>query len=155
MDKKQYSEEIKKFYTEQTVVWPENDKWHMHTHCYINDYVSDKINSIYKKNMKILNAGSGGNTYGLTQEMYHIDVADNKIKHFPLYSKASIEDIPYNNEFFDICICVGTVINYTNASRSMDEFYRVLKPGGSLVLEFENSGNPEFRKYPCDEAGKK
>jgi len=154
MDK--YEESLRNFYSTIENVWPDNDKWHIYTHNTIDQYVRENVMKIHTKkhNPKILNAGSGGNTYDIPYEMYHMDITENKICRFKHNVTGSIENMPYKNNFFDICICVGTVINYCDAKKSLSELTRVLKPGGTLILEFENGDNPEFRKYHYD-AGKK
>ncbi len=98
----------------------------------------------FNKNSYILNAGSGGNTYNLNYKIHHVDIAENKIEHFDSYTVSSIEKLPFtNNEFSDV-ICVGSVINYTDAFTSISELSRVLRPKGQLILEFESSHGFEY-----------
>jgi len=145
MDKKKYEEQLAAFYSNLKEVWPENDKWHVYTHTTISDFVKEHIEKkegFEKK--KILNCGSGGMTYGLTCDMYHMDIVENKINHFSHWKVASAEKIPFLDEEFDIVICVGTVINYCDAASVISELNRVLKKGGFLYLEFETSGSVEY-----------
>lgn len=147
MDYEKYKENIRRFYTNLENVWPKNNRWHHYTHKTIDTFVKEHIKSIDDINQKIINIGSGGNTYGLKQEMYHMDIAENKICHFPHYAVGSADKIPFADNMFDICICVGTVINYCNAKKAVSEMKRVLKPKGKIILEFENSNNSEFKKF--------
>lgn len=48
----------------------------------------------------------------------------------------------------DGIICVGSVINYADAQRSIAEFSRILKAGGFLILEYERSNSAEFLWTP-------
>ncbi len=145
MDKQEYREQLTEFYSNLEEVWPKDDKWHVYTHSTISDFVKRHIEK--KKGfekLKILNCGSGGMTYGLSCDMYHMDIVKNKICHFPHWKVASAEQIPFSDEEFDIVICVGTVINYCNAATVIQELARVLKRGGILYLEFEASGSVEY-----------
>lgn len=148
MDYEKYKEYIKDFYTELDDVWPKNNRWHSYTHKTIDKFVNEHISKFTGGNsQKILNLGSGGNTYGIKQGMYHMDITEKKISHFPLYAVGSADEIPYEDNMFDICICVGTVINYCDAKKVISEIQRVLKAKGKIILEFENSNNPEFKKF--------
>lgn len=134
--------EIEDFYRQVNNVWPDNDKWHDISQLEIQKY----IHRFCFTNCTILNAGSGGNNYGLTNEMIHVDIAENKIKNTKKYYVCSIENMPFQNESFDVIICVGSVLNYCDAVKAINEMSRVLKPGGILILEFENSYSFEFMK---------
>lgn len=136
---------LQRFYSNLENVWPDNDRWHIYTHLSISDFVKKHVENItdYKK-LKILNCGSGGITYGLDCDMYHMDIVENKISAFPHWKVASAEKIPFEDNEFDIVICVGTVINYCNAADVVREISRVLRPEGRLYLEFETSGSAEY-----------
>lgn len=133
--------EIQKFYEEVDCVWPLNDKWHKYNQKEIKKF----IHRFSFENCKILNAGSGGNDYGLNNNMYHIDIAENKIKNQKHYFVGSIEQMPFKDSSFDVVICVGSVINYCDAIIALNEISRVLKKNGILILEFENSYSFEYR----------
>ncbi len=137
--------EVKEFYDGIDNVWPQNDKWHDYNQSEIKNFIHKSLDKILSKSCMILNAGSGGNTYDISLEMYHIDIVENKIKKYKRHFVGSIEDMPFNDDYFDIVICVGSVINYCDAVKSISELARVLKHSGMLVLEFENSYSFEFR----------
>ncbi len=48
--------------------------------------------------------------------------------------RANVEAIPYRNETFDTIVNTAAFSGYPSADRAMSEFWRVLKPGGRLVL---------------------
>jgi SAM-dependent methyltransferase len=140
-------EETASFYNSVSDVWPADDMWHQYSRCIIESFVRKHQ---AKLDGNILNAGSGGNTYKLTNEkIFHLDIADNLIKQFPLYTVASVEKIPFSSEYFDNVICVGSVINYCDAIKSLSEIARVLKRNGYFILEYESSHGYEHRFSPA------
>lgn len=136
-------EEIQRLYESVDDVWPKDDHWHLYSKRQIETYLKKQT---WEENLYVLNAGSGGNDYGLNVIMHHRDLADNKIRHFDDYSVGSIEELPQNNSTFDSIICVGSVINYCDAVAVISEFSRTIKTGGFLFLEFESSQGYEHRK---------
>jgi len=44
------------------------------------------------------------------------------------------DNMPFENEFFDIVTCTNVLSQFPQRVRSLDEMYRVLKPGGELYL---------------------
>ena len=133
--------EIKAFYESIDTVWPKNNRWHDYNQSEIKNY----IHRFPLQNRKILNAGSGGNDYGLNTDMCHLDIAENKIENAKNYVVGSIERMPFDNNSFDVVICVGSVLNYCDAVKAINEMARVLKNNGVLILEFENSYSFEFK----------
>lgn len=136
---------VRDMYNEMQEIWPENDAWYLYTYSQISLFLQ-KVSLKYNFNdeLKILNAGSGGNTYNLPGIHYHIDIADQKLKNTPNSYVGNIEMMPYNDNEFDICICVGSVINYCDALVAINEMARVLKKGGFLILDYDQSHSLEF-----------
>ena len=46
------------------------------------------------------------------------------------------EELPYNNDFFDFVVSTDTFEHVQNLEKSIDECFRVLKPGGMLLAVF-------------------
>jgi ubiquinone/menaquinone biosynthesis C-methylase UbiE len=46
----------------------------------------------------------------------------------------SIEDPPYDDDFFDVVTCNASMSYWKNPVSCFDEIYRILKPGGSAIL---------------------
>lgn len=130
---------LKEFYETCNKVWPDDNKWYEYTCKQIRKTVCKYIN-----NGEILNAGSGGSTYGLPFNMYHVDIAENKIEKYKDHLVANIEVLPFGDETFNSVICVGSVLNYCNLSKTIHELYRVVKKSGILILEYESSYSFEF-----------
>lgn len=138
--------QVRNFYEAVPSVWPDDDMWHMYSRKQIEKYIQKRI---IRKDGYILNAGSGGNDYGINFRMHHVDIAKNKIEHLPNATVASIESLPFNNETFSEVICVGSVLNYCDAVTAIAEISRVLKKSGRLILEFENSWGFEHINTPA------
>lgn len=140
--KKIDTEKVKQFYEEVNDVW-QKDKWYTYSRKIIEKFI---LNQNIPTNHYILNAGSGGSVYNLSNKMEHLDLAENKINIFPNYTVGSIENTIYPDNSFDCVICVGSVLNYTDALASISEISRVLKRNGQLILEFESSWGFEHLK---------
>lgn len=144
---------VKNMYNEMPEIWPNDDKWYQYTYLQISEFLAH-ISSKYQftNEMKVLNAGSGGNTYNLLGTHYHVDVAEQKIKNLPNSYVGNIENLMFEDNMFDVCICVGSVINYCDAFVVIAELSRVLKKDGFLILDFDQSysfeflGTPSFKK---------
>ena len=124
--------------------WPKDDVWHSYTYSYIKNLTEQWLSICSKTGMKILNAGSGGTEYRTNGTIIHLDIVEQYVSHFDEYLIGSIEDIALPNSSVDGIICVGSVLNYADAQRAILEFYRILKPDGFLILEFERSNSAEF-----------
>jgi len=124
-------------------VWPNDNMWHQYTKNQISKYINRMK---YAEDSYLLNAGSGGSDYGLKFRMVHVDIVENKINQFQEYVTASVETMPFDASTFTDVICVGSVINYCDAMTTIHELSRVLKPRGSLLIEFESSWGFEHRK---------
>lgn len=148
---KEEIEQIAKENYNNSEPWPDNDSWHENTHKIINDLVYSWLNYSNIINSTILNAGSGKTEYSLPKtNIIYMDIIEEYVKCFSNYIVGSIQKIPLLNESIDGVICVGSVINYTDALKSIREISRILKPGGFLILEFERSNSAEFlctKKY--------
>jgi SAM-dependent methyltransferase len=56
--------------------------------------------------------------------------------------RASIERMPLRSGWFDQVICSQVIEHVADDDRIFEEFHRVLKPGGSLVL-----GTPDYDRW--------
>lgn len=140
-------EKIKAFYNSVDDVWGNHDIWHEYSKKLLTNYINKQncfLDSI------VLNAGSAGNSYGIDcKVMYHVDIAEEKIKHLKNSVIASIENLPFEENTFDNILCVGSVLNYCDAVNAISELSRVLKSGGHLILEYESSWGFEYVGKEC------
>ena len=144
-------EAVKKFYRGQKKVWPDNNEYYAHSRKEICRFINDNK---FRNNDVILNLGSGGNDYDLKNIMHHVDIVDTHISKFPLYTVAGIENLPFSDSKFINIICVGSVLNYSNAMESISEISRVAKIGCNFIVEFECSSGFEYlmKPYFCQDA---
>lgn len=127
-------------------IWSDNDKWHFYTYKKINAFINRHVRALnlLDKN-RVINLGSGGNSYCFDDEtVLHVDILDKNIKNKKHFLVSNIEHMNVPSDFYDIGICVGSVINYTDAMTSIKEIARIIKTDGLLFLEFENSRSFEF-----------
>ena len=141
------TEAAKKNY-EASTPWPENDPWHTQTFTAIKKVVEEWLSEYSSTDIQILNAGSGGTEYETQGEFFHLDIVERHISQFKNHLVGSVENIALPDSSMDGVICVGSVINYTDAQRAIAEFSRVLKAGGFLILEYERSDSAEFLWTP-------
>ena len=100
------------------------------------------------RGLKILEAGSGAGRftevllkYGA--EIYSFDLSNaveanykNNVPHRNLtLFQGDIMDIHFQDEFFDISLCLGTLQHTPDTAESIRELTRVLKKGGKLVID--------------------
>ncbi|NCN58635.1 methyltransferase type 11 [Candidatus Roizmanbacteria bacterium CG22_combo_CG10-13_8_21_14_all_38_20] len=104
----------------------------------LNKYFSQK------RGLKILDAGCGaGAALGyLSQygETIGVDISDEALKFARKrgkVKKADIANLPFKDNSFDLVFCYGVLYHVwvKDERKALDEFYRVLKKGGTLLLE--------------------
>jgi ubiquinone/menaquinone biosynthesis C-methylase UbiE len=55
------------------------------------------------------------------------------------FINTDLENIPFEDESLDIVYCISVIEHTGNYLRIVDEFYRVIKPGGKLLITFDIS----------------
>lgn len=93
-----------------------------------------------KRNSLILDAGCGNGSYANFvsrlgyKNVYGIDLFDTIGQtDFP-YLKSSIAQVPFANNCFDFIYCLSVIYYLKQPNDGMQEFFRVLKPSGLLLL---------------------
>jgi hypothetical protein len=137
---------VKKEYLKKNDIWPQRDKWHYYSYKTIGAFIYKNVMKLkIPIDIDIINLGSGGNPYCFEEKnMLHVDIVGKNIINKQRSLISNIEKIDVSNNSYHCCLCVGSVINYTDALRSIKEIARILKDGGYLFLEFENSKSFEF-----------
>lgn len=138
-----HSEEVRTLYNVAKQTWPTNDPWHTYTHNYVTQKVQAYLQALSSDSI-VLNAGAGDTRYYSPAMIYDVDIAENKLKDSQHPVVASIERLPFKDNFFNVVICVGSVLNYCDLYAALSELSRVLAHGGLLCIEYERSQSAEF-----------
>lgn len=146
MDLNENEKHIQSQYNSMTSVLPKKNSWYDYTKKVICGFIMSNISTTH--GMRILNAGSGGSTYGIKEEMYHVDLAEKQIERFPKHWVSSVEHLPFEDSLFNLAICVGSVINHNDPLPVISELSRVMSQSARLILEYERSltGELLFKK---------
>lgn len=146
MEKEQIDiERVRALYNQMNEIWPANDRWYSYTHQQLIKYIEKfKKRLPINTKLKIVNIGSAGNDYSIPGEQYHVDIAEEHIKHCAHFYVCSAEKLPFSDNYFDVGLCVGSVINYCDPLLVISEISRVLKPNAFCVLDFEQSRSYQF-----------
>jgi SAM-dependent methyltransferase len=80
-----------------------------------------------------------GHTAGIDIDDRLIDVARGRYPQID-FRVAPLEAIPYPDEEFDVAVCLDVLEHVDDERRSLDELFRVLRPGGTLILTTPHRG---------------
>ncbi len=145
-------ERVRTLYNQMDDIWPVSDKWYTYTHQQLMEYIEGFMKKYSINNtFKVVNIGSAGNEYNVPGEHYHVDIAEERIKHCAHFYVGTAERLPFPDNSFDAGLCVGSVINYCDPLLVISEISRVLKPNAVSVLDFEQSRSFQFigSAYNC------
>ena len=110
----------------------------------------------FRENLKFLDVGckNGRLLFKLASflnnyEFHGLDINSSNIKKNQARNKfdnikfhsAPAENMPFNNEYFDIVVCTNALHYFPQRVRALDEMHRVLKHGGELYLLEGVDGN--------------
>ncbi len=70
------------------------------------------------------------------------------------FQEGSVIDLPFEDHSFDAVLCQHILMNIEDKNAAVKEFYRVLKPGGKLVLHEITKGLGNGMCYPVPWASK-
>lgn len=122
------------------------DQWYFSHYPYLNKYINEQIAS----NKTILEVGLGFGSVGqrlfkYAKEYIGVDLAKNPVDLMneriklskKINSKAINSDVlslPFKNDNFDLIVSIGCIHHTSSIKNSVDELYRVLKPGGKAII---------------------
>jgi SAM-dependent methyltransferase len=106
---------------------------------------------------RVLNAGAGSREVAhlIDGELVNQDITwpgDDRTN-IQIYSPLHI--IPVDDDYFDAILCIAVLEHVVNPEESIAELFRVLKPGGHLILEVpflqpEHKVPTDFQRYTRD-----
>jgi len=125
------------------------------THEYLDTFEHNEIfrmcGNIEGKNVLDAGCGTGrlikrlkdlkGNIYGcdISEKMLGIARKKNSGVEF---LKADLENMPYEDAFFDVVIAGFVIVHFKYMDKLFEEIYRVLKPGGIIIISNVNQRKP-------------
>jgi SAM-dependent methyltransferase len=112
----------------------------MERHRLIWNFIFTQQNKLITERMKLLHIAPERAFFKkfLKEKRLQYFPADKFISNNHYSSKTKyidIQDINYDNDFFDAILCCHVLEHVDNDIQAMKEFYRVLKPGGWAILQ--------------------
>lgn len=98
--------------------------------------------------LELLRQGKANHITGLDVSRQMMAIGEQKVAKAGYADKVTFEygsalEMPYEDESFDVVTCAYGVRNFSDLERGLSEMYRVLKPGGQvMILEFSYPTNP-------------
>ena len=90
-------------------------------------------------------------TFGVDYNARMVEIADRNLRRKRLKAalvQASVEALPFPNGHFDSIVNTMAFTGYPDGDKAMREFFRVLKPGGKLlVVDFDYPSNRNILGY--------
>jgi len=84
-------------------------------------------------------AKEGAETFGIDITPTAVDLSKRRFEYLGLtgsFAVANAEELPFEDDTFD-CVCSMGVLHHTpNTEQAIEEIYRVLRPGGRLIVMF-------------------
>lgn len=131
-------------YAQGQCIWDSHDLWNAYKRAQISKFVEVVASHPIANAELALNAGSGGEGYDwLPRGTINSDLFLEQVRKLPRAVVNDIAALPFPDSTFDLCVCVGSVLNYASAIEAIYELCRVLKPGGYLILHYESSNSFE------------
>lgn len=98
---------------------------------------------IFKEQMKLLHFAPEQAFYNRFRKLENLEYITTDL-HSPLADvKADICDLPFEDESFDFILCNHVLEHIPDDSKAMQELYRILKKGGTAILQIPQDLNRE------------
>jgi len=133
------------------------DPFHQWSRQWEYPYVYNKVREVAEKGaeLNVLDAGSGVTffPYYLSNELSDsnihccdyddlektFDEINSQLNKKIKFLNSDLRSLPYERESFHVIYCISVLEHTNEYERIIDEFYRLLRPGGSLVITFDIS----------------
>ncbi len=146
MEKKKYNEYIISRFGGNDEIWKNGNTWSSHIRAVVDKRIGEFFDKFPTDCVSlILNAGSGGTTYSnIPLKIVDCDLMLSRLDSKNMSVCANIENLPFPDAIFSHVLCVGSVINYADPVRCIQELSRVLVKGGVLLIDYDSSKSWEF-----------
>lgn len=106
---------------------------------------------------RVLNAGAGWRdvSHLVDGELVNQDLTYEGDERSNIQIQSPLHHIPVESDYFDTILCIAVLEHVQNPEEVVPELYRVLKPGGHLILEVpflqpEHKVPTDFQRYTKD-----
>jgi SAM-dependent methyltransferase len=106
---------------------------------------------------RVLNAGAGWRdvSHLVEGELVNQDISYDGDERTNIQIHSPLHHIPVESNYFDTILCIAVLEHVENPEEVVPELYRVLKPGGHLILEVpflqpEHKVPTDFQRYTKD-----
>ncbi|CAL65394.1 class I SAM-dependent methyltransferase [Christiangramia forsetii] len=89
----------------------------------------------FKKRLKVLHFAPEQAFYKRFRRLSNLDYTTTDLNSPLADVKADICDLPFENKSFDFILCNHVLEHIPNDKKAMEELYRILKPGGTAILQ--------------------
>lgn len=141
---KDYKERSKQSFDKQASIYDQSNYSKYPRQCY--PYVINELSKIEFETILDLGCGTGSvlsllleqkssvHAFGLDLSDEMLAVAKQKLGEEVELMQGDAERLPYEDNSFEVVICIESFHHYPNPSKALDEVYRVLKPKGKFLL---------------------
>src|ERR1043166_141083 len=121
------------------------DEWHEYTGEKTLEFLRSYLPLSTAASKWLLNAGAGVYAIRFSQcKEVLVDLFVTPIRKKPYAVCASVEKLPFSRDTFYEIVCVGEVLAYCDPAVAINEFGRVLKRSGIVVIDFCNSRSVRY-----------
>jgi hypothetical protein len=130
--------------------WPKSDDWNEYKHQETERFILRTGLKILQNANRILDAGAGDSAYEWMPSSC-ISLDRHRLQIFQKRNAVvgDVERMPFTSGYFDLVVCIGSVLNYASAAETLNEFARVTASGGYIYLHFETSTSFEHLFNPA------
>lgn len=115
-----------------------------------NDFNCKRVLDVGCGNGYVLSkyAKEGAEVYGIDITPTAIQLCEKRFDYFELkgdFREANAEQLPFEDNYFD-CVCsMGVLHHVPNTEKAISEIFRVLKPGGRLIVMFYHKNSALYQ----------
>jgi len=92
-------------------------------------------------------ASNGAKVYGIDLSPKHFEITQKRFNIYGLNANiqlADAENMPFEDESFDVVYSFGVIHHTPNMQKTIEETFRVLKPGGKAIISVYNKNSAHY-----------